>query len=199
MAVLSVILLLVILGESLADEGSGLETAFFVAGWLLWAVFAAEFVVRVVISPDAGLFLKRNWWQVGFLLLPFLRILRLVAAVRVLRAGRVLSGAVRSSRSSRRALGDRIMWLAALSIIVILAGSQLLFEFGDFDSYGDALRATAIAATVGEPLGQDDPWAALIEWALLVYSVVIFATMAGTVGAYLLERGRRSGAATLGP
>jgi voltage-gated potassium channel len=100
MSALGVLFVLVILGEQLAEPGSGLSTVLTVLGWVLWAVFAAEFVMRAVVAPDRGGFFRRNWWQVLFIVLPFLRVLRLVRAARLLRTGRVLSGAVRGSRSA---------------------------------------------------------------------------------------------------
>ena len=77
-------------------------------------------------------FRRRNWWQVILLVLPFLRILRLGRAARLLRTGRVLSSAVRSTRTARRVLGGRVAWLAARSAIVMLGSSQLLYGFSDF-------------------------------------------------------------------
>lgn len=192
MSALGVLFLLVVLGERLARPGSGLALALAVTGWLLWLVFAAEFAARMVVAPDRWRFLRRNWWQIAFLVLPFLRVLRLVRAVRLLRAGRVLSSAVRSSRSAQRALGDRVAWLAALTAIVVLASSQLLLEFGSYAGYGDALHAAALAAVIGEPLGRADAFARVLEVLLAVYSVAVFATLAGSLGAYFLES-RRSG------
>jgi len=191
MSALGVLFLLLVLGERLARPGSALGAVLTAAGWLLWLVFAAEFVARMVVAPSTSRFLRRNWWQLAFLVLPFLRVLRLIRTLRVLRAGRVLSSAIRSSRSAQRALGDRIGWLAAVSAIVVLAASQLLFEFGDYERYGDALHATALAAITGEPLGRPSTFARVLEVLLGAYSVGIFATLAGSFGAYFLEsRGR---------
>ena len=128
-----------------------------------------------------------------FLLLPFLRVLRLVRTVRLLRTGRVLSSAVRSSRSAQRAFGDPVAWLGAVWAITVLVSSQLLYEFGDHPRYGEALHACALAAVTGEPLGQPGGFAQVLEVLLAVFSVGIFATLAGTFGAYFLES-RRSAA-----
>ncbi|WP_199185548.1 hypothetical protein [Streptomyces carminius] len=187
MSVLGVLFLLVVLGERLARPDGALSTALTVAGWLLWTVFAAEFLVRVAVAPDTGAFLRRNWWQLFFLLLPFLRVLRLARSVRMLRTGRVLSSVVRSSRSARRVLGDRIGWLAAVSALTVLGSAELLYEFGVYPSLGEALHATALAAVTGEPLGRPDAFARVLEIVLAVYSVAVFATLAGSLGAYFLE------------
>lgn len=187
MAALGILFLLVVFGEQFAQPGSTLSLVLTWAGWALWAVFAAEFVARLVVAPDTARFLRRNWWQVVFLVLPFLRVLRLVRAVRVLRTGRVLSSAVRSSRSARQVLSGRVGWLAVVSAITVLGSSQLLYEFGDFLTYGQALHGAALAAITGEPLARPDPFSQVLEVLLAIFSVVVFATLAGTLGAYFLE------------
>lgn len=187
MSALGVLFLLVVLGEQLARQSSTLSTALTVTGWVLWVVFAAEFAARLVVAPEKGRFWRRNWWQLLFLLLPFLRVLRLVRAVRFLRTGRVLSSAVRSSRSARSVLGSRVGWLASVSAITVLGSSQLLYEFSDFEVYGDALHAAAMATVTGESLERPDGFARFLEVVLAVFSVVVFATLAGSLGAYFLE------------
>ena len=190
MSALSIVFVLVVIGESLATSGTTLAFGLTVAGWLIWLIFVAEFVARLVVAPKTVEFLKRNWWQVVFLVLPFLRIFRLIRTIRILRTGRVLSSAVRSSRSARRVLGSRVGWLAVVSAITALGSSQLLYEFEVFDRYGDALHAAALATITGEPLAQPDGFAKFLDVALAAYSVVVFATLAATLGAYFLERQR---------
>jgi voltage-gated potassium channel len=188
MSALSVVFVLVVIGESLATSGTSLSFGLAVAGWLIWLIFVAEFIARLVVAPKTIEFLKRNWWQVAFLVLPFLRILRLVRTIRILRTGRVLSSAVRTSRSAHRALGSRVGWLAVVSAITALGSSQLLYEFEVFDRYGDALHAAALATITGEPLAQPDGFAKVLDVVLASYSVVVFAALAATLGAYFLER-----------
>lgn len=75
-----------------------------------------------------------------------------------------------------------------ISAITILGSSQLLFEFEIYDHYGDALHAAALAAITGEPLARPDGFAKALEVGLAAFSVVVFATLAATLGAYFLER-----------
>lgn len=187
MSALGFLFLLVVLGEQLAQENSGLSVGLSVLSWTLWAVFLTEFVARHVVAPDKRRFWRRNWWQLLFLALPFLRFLRLLRAARFLRTGRVLSSAVRSSRSARNVLGGRVGWLAAVSAITVLGSSQLLYQYSGYEAYGDALHAAALATVTGEPLGRPDGFARILEVGLAVFSVVVFATLAGSLGAYFLE------------
>ncbi|MEX2291214.1 MAG: hypothetical protein WD794_12915 [Mycobacteriales bacterium] len=198
MSVLGVLFLLVVLGQTVSNSPA-VQQGFTLVGWALWVVFVAEFLLRLWLAPSRGRFLRRNWWQVLFLLLPMLRFLRALALVRVVRAGRVLrfvraggvvSSAVRSSRSAGRILTTRIGWVAALSAIVVLAGSQLLFTLGFYDAYADALHAAALATIAGQPLGLEQGLARLVEVALVIYSVAVFAALAGTLGAYFFDAQR---------
>lgn len=186
MGVLGLVFVLVVLGQSLARE-PWLVTALTVAGWLCWAVFVAEFVHRAVIARDKWRFWARNWWQVLFLLLPFLRFARALLFLRAARVGGVLSAAVRGSRSAGRLLTGRIGWLSAVTGVVVLASSQLLYVLGAYDTYGPALHDAALATVTGQPLATDAAFARLLEVALAVYSVAVFATLAGALGAYYLD------------
>lgn len=188
MSALAILFVLVVFAETLAEPRSTLSGFLTVTGWLLWAAFVAEFVGRAWIAPDTSAFFKKNWWQILFLVLPFLRIFRLIRVARVLRTGRVLSSAVRTTRSARRLLGSRVGWLAMVAAITILGSSQLLYEFDIYESYGEALHAAAMAAITGEPLAQPDGFSKALEVGLAAFSVVVFATLAATLGAYFLER-----------
>lgn len=183
-----VIFLLLVLAETVSDPSGAVGTVFEVTSWLLWLLFVGEFVLRLVIAPSATRYLRRNWWQVAFLAVPALRFLRALRVLRAARVGRVLSSAVRSSRTAGRKLSNRLASLGVVTAVVVLAGSQLLFELGDGRTYGEALHATALATVAGEPIGVDGAVLQVLELVLVAYSVVVFAALAGTVGAFLLER-----------
>jgi voltage-gated potassium channel len=190
MSALGLLFLLVVLAEPRAEPGSGLSGALSALSWLLWATFAVEYAARFTVADERRRFFRRTWWQLLFLALPFLRFLRLVQLVRVLRTSRVLSSAIRSTRSAGSLLSSRLGWLASLTAITILAVSQLLFEFGEVTPYGDALHATALAAIAGQPFGAEGGLAKVLEVGLAAFSVGVFATLAGSLGAYFLEARR---------
>lgn len=194
MTALGIIFLLVVLGDTLAEPGSTLSRVLTWVSWAIWAVFVVEFGARLTVAPSTTRFLKKNWWQVLLLLLPFLRFLRLLRLFRVARGGRVVSSAVRVGRSAGSKLASRVGWLAAVTAIVVLASSQLLYEFGGYEDYGRALHDAALGAISGTALRADTGFAAVLSVVLALYSVVVFATLAAGLGAYYLERGpERSG------
>jgi voltage-gated potassium channel len=187
MSALGLLFLLVVVGERIAAPESVTGTALRVVGWALWGAFVAEFAARLVVAGDRRAFLRRNGWQMVFLFLPFLRVLRLVHSVRLLRTGRVLSSTVRFSRSAGRVLTDRIAWLSVVSVILVLGSGELLYEFDRGDrSFGEMLYATAITVLSGEPVGVSTPFGRMLELVLALYSVVVVAAMAATFGAYFL-------------
>ncbi len=191
MGVLGLVFVLVVLGQSLARD-AWLVTTLAVLGWLFWAVFVAEFIFRALRASDQRRFWARNWWQVLFLVLPFLRFARALTLLRAARIGGVLSAAVRGSRSAGRLLSGRVGWLTAITGVVVLASSQLLYVLGAYESYGTALHDAALATVTGAPLAAAHGAARFLEVALAVYSVAVFATLAGVLGAYFLDHRRVS-------
>ncbi|MBV7701050.1 hypothetical protein [Streptomyces sp. TRM70350] len=191
MSALGLLFLLVVIGERMARPGTAMHTAMRVTGWLLWAVFVTEFIARLGLAEHRGKFLRRNWWQVIFLILPFLRVLRLMRSLRLLRTGRVLSSTVRSSRSAGRLFSDRVAWLGMITVIVVVAAGELLYEFDrPTDSFASTLHATALMAISGESAGATTAYGKLIEILLALYAVTVFASLAGAFGAYFM--GNRS-------
>lgn len=180
--------LVVVLADLFVSRATPAGRILEVTGWLLWGLFVIEFLARLMIAPSTTEFLRRNWWQIIFLVVPFLRFLRPFARLRVPRLGRVVSSAVRSSRTAARRLSGRLSWLSALTVIVVLAASQLAYEFGDYADYGAALHRAALATVTGLPFQQDDPVLQVLDVALGIYSVVVFAALAAMLGAFFVDR-----------
>jgi voltage-gated potassium channel len=196
MGVLGLVFLFLVLGQLLATDPA-LVLALSITGWAFWAVFVAEFLLRAYIAEFSAAFWKKNWWQVIFLLVPFLRFLRALQAVRLLRLARVarvggiLSAGIRGSRSAGRLLSSRIGWMAAVTAVVILATSQLLYATGEHAEYGDALFETAMATITGSGITPQTAFARVVQVVLAVYSIGVFATLAGSLGAFFLREDDR--------
>jgi voltage-gated potassium channel len=192
MGALGLIFLFVVLGQNLARD-AWLVTTLSGLGWLLWGVFVAEFALRAFRAQDNRRFWRRNWWQVLFLVVPFLRFARALTLLRAARVGGVVSAAVRGSRSAGRLLSGRVGWLVTVTGVVVLAASQLLYVLGAYDGYTDALHDTAMSTVTGAPLSAQGAPARFLEVALAVYSVAVFASLAGAFGAYFLQRPQPDG------
>lgn len=68
-----------------------------------------------------------------------------------------------------------------------MVSSQLLYVSGSYQRYGDALHQAAMSTVTGSELTAAGGFARLLEVLLAVYSVAVFATLAGAVGAFFLR------------
>ena len=71
--------------------------------------------------------------------------MKVARLTRLGRAGVILSAGVRGSRSAGRLLSSRIGTLVAVTIVVILAASQLLYAFETDIGYGIVLYETVLS------------------------------------------------------
>jgi voltage-gated potassium channel len=188
MGALGLLFVVLVLAQGGAKDGTALDRVLFIATWVLWAVFVVEYVLRAVIAPSTNRFLRRTWWQLLFLVLPFLAMVRALLVLRLARPTRVALAALRGSRSAAATLRSRAGWIAVVTAIVIFAAADALYQSGSFDTYGAALHAAAMGAISGEPTPTESVAAQLIDVALVLYAAVVFAALAGMLGAYFLER-----------
>lgn len=186
-ATLGLLFAVVVLAQGAAETGTRLHTFLLVLTWILWATFAAEYALRMVIAPSKANFLRRTWWQLLFLAVPFLTMLRALFILRVGRPVRVALAAVRGGRSARATLTSRAGWLGVLTAIVAFASADVLHSSDAVRPYGAALHAALLATITGEPFHSDLAIAQVLDVVLAIYSVVFFATLAGILGAFFLE------------
>jgi voltage-gated potassium channel len=186
MTVAGLVFLLVVVADAATEPGTPLSTFWSVLFWVLWASFVFEFVLRMVIAKSSWRFLRRNWWQIAFLAVPFLRFLRVMS--RSARFFRIASSSVRTSRTAANKLGHRLVWVGTMTVVVTLTGANLLYELGEVEPFADALHAATIATVAGEQVEGAEGWGRVVEFVMLLWSTVGFAALAGSAGAYFLER-----------
>lgn len=74
-----------------------------------------------------------------------------------------------------------------MTVVVILAASQLLYAVESHTDYGSALHEAALATITGSGVTTTDSFAKVLQVVLAVYSVAVFATLAGSLGAFFLR------------
>lgn len=165
-------------------------------GNVIWGVFVVEFVAKLAVSGRPLRFLRRRWPSVLFLVLPALRMFRVFRAVRALRAlpaARVIGSSYRAVGTARNLLQGRLAFLLAATGIAVFSSAQLLYlvERGrpeGVTALGDALWWAANLGIIGtlvfEPVTLVGRLLAIL---LGVYSVVVFASVAGALGAFFIE------------
>ena len=197
MAWLGVLFALLVGYELAVELGPGAQRALTIAGWVIWALFLAEFLAQLYVAPDRGRFLRGHWFQVLALVIPtlrFLRFLRLLRLGRALPAARVVTSSYRVAGTARRLLRSRLAYLGATTAVVVIALAELAFLFergageGVFGSFGDAVlwSVAVVVAQQGDPV----PATTGAHVAMLVgfaWGVLVFATIAGSLGAFFVD------------
>ncbi len=119
-----------------------------VIGWIVWAAFGLDLVVRLWLAEHRPTFLRENWLDVITLVLPFLRplrTLRVVVALDILgrRGGVFARGRAVASVVATVAMVGAVASLAVLDAERGKPGANI-------QSYGDAVRwAATTLTTVG--------------------------------------------------
>lgn len=200
MAWLGVVFALLVGFELAVDVSRSTSRALEWAGWTIWAIFVVEFGAKLWLAPKRLRFLRRHWFQAAALLVPTLRVLRFLRLLRLgraLPAARVVSASYRSVGTARRLFETRLGYLAATAVVVSLAVAELayLFERGHpespFQSFGDALlwAFAAVLALQGDPVPATLA-GRVVMLAAFLFGLVVVASLAGTVGAFLVEERR---------
>ena len=201
MAWLGVVFALLVGFQLAVEVRPPVGTALDVAGWLIWAVFVADFLAKFIVAPTKIRFLRGHWLQVLGLLLPTLRLfsfLRLVRLGRALPAARVLTTSYRSIGTARRLLRSRLAYLAGLATIATIALAELIYVLehrpgGTIPAFTDALiwAAGVVVGMQANPVPTSRP-GQLVMLAGFGVGLVVIATLAGSLGAFLLgDRGGR--------
>lgn len=172
----------------------------------IWVIFVVDFVVKLILAPRRGGFLRRNWATALSLALPAFRLLRiarllraarLARVVRGMRAAKLLGGMNRGLRTLRRVVKRRgAGYVGAATVVVLFLGAAGMLAFeregagpGTFDSYASALWWTAMLLT---SLGSDQwPQTAAGRWfalALAIYGFTVFGYLTATIASYFVDK-----------
>lgn len=165
----------------------------------IWAIFIIDFVARLIIAPDKRRYLRTNWLMLVLLLLPFLRPLRALGAVGVVRTLSLvflLTGLNRGMRVVESvARGRQLAYVAALSVLVMLTGAigVLYFERGMPDSpirtLGDALWwSAALLTTINNEKYVVSAEARTIAVLQGLFAISIFGFVTAAIASHFIDR-----------
>ena len=72
--------------------------------FVIWILFIAEFLIKLILAPRKLRFIRSNWITIIALIIPALRVFRIFYAIRILRSVRVITSTnvIRALTSSRR-------------------------------------------------------------------------------------------------
>jgi voltage-gated potassium channel len=130
------------------------------ANWILWSLFAVDYVVRFTLAPVKLTFVKQNVLDLAVVVLPLLAPLRVFSglrALRVLRTLTVISAIAKTQRTSKNIVNPQSVATTILVLFVVISvGAALEFQFergaagANIRSYGDSLWwAVSTVTSVG--------------------------------------------------
>lgn len=149
MAALAVLFLAVFATEVLAQGLSpGWHRALVITDYTIWAIFAVEFLIRLTLAFQRGRYVLRHLPDVAMLALPFLRALRVLRIVPLLRAlNRWVADTLR---------GKFVVYGTTSAVLLVFTGALAVLDAergqpgANINTFGTALWwATETICTVG--------------------------------------------------
>lgn len=192
---------LVVVVVQLLDSGSnpvleGIATA-------LWIVFIIDFLVRFAIAPGKRTFLKRNWLVLIALVVPALRVFRVLAvfraagAVRGLQLVRIVGTANRGMNALRKSLARRQFgYVGGMTLLVVTLGAAGMLYFepakevgGGFKSYGDSLWWTVmLLTTIGSQYWPQTNEGRILAVLMSIYGLAVFGYITAVLASFFVGR-----------
>ncbi len=180
-------------------------------GYVIWALFVADFLLEFALAPDKSSYLRGNWLTVLALAVPALRVLaafqflRLFRAARGLRLLRVVSSVNRGMRSLGRVMGRHgFGYVLSLTALVIVGGAAGIYAFERnalgtaVTDFGSALWWTAmVITTMGSDYFPRSPEGRLLCLLLATYGFAIFGYVTATIASVFVARDAESDAGEL--
>jgi voltage-gated potassium channel len=136
---------------------AGVAGTFATIDYLVWAVFVAEYLIKLYLAPSRWTFFRRHPIDLLVIAVPVLRPLRLLRLLRLVtfaRAGLTMSSALKRARNLLTHNGLHFVLLSVLAIIGVGAAAELALEQHapgtTIHNFGDALWwAIVTVTTVG--------------------------------------------------
>jgi voltage-gated potassium channel len=196
MLVLSALMLPVLIVPLVLPLHGSLASGFDAAGDLIWAVFVAEYLAKLVLAPDRGRFVRTHLLDLVIIAVPFLRPVRALRTLRLLRLAWLGSWAADAIRGVSQVLRHRHFHYALLSVAVLVfagAAAELALEQHapgtSIRNYGDALWwAMVTITTVG--YGDRVPVTGAGQGVAVVFMVAglaLFGLLTATITSYFAE------------
>ncbi len=198
MVVLSFIMLVLFLIELGGEVSSDWRRVINLAQWFIWLAFVLEFATKLAIAPNKAIFLRRNWLMALAVLLPVLRVFRVVNAARAVRsfgALRVITVGNRSIREVGSVLRRRhLAYVGTVVAIVTLLGAAGVYFLertapgGNIRSFGSALWwSVGIVTTVGTELYPVTAEGRILAGIEMLFGVSVFGYVAGSLASLFIH------------
>ena len=163
--VMAFIMIPLLVGPWLWDMPPRVESTFLVLDYFIWALFAIDLIIKLVIAPHRGQYLKKHWLEVLVVVVPFFRPLRIL---------RLFVFGTRAWVGMRRLVNRDFLLVYGIGLVIIAATIVTTVERGPdatITSFADAL------------------WWAIVTITTVGYGDEIPVTLAGRAVAFVLMLG----------
>lgn len=171
--------------------------------WMIWAAFAADFGVKLVVAPQRMLYVRRHWIEAAMVILPFLRPLRLARLIRLARIATVIGFNAEMVGDIARERGTKFVALVLLTAIVVGGTVTYLSERGvegsNITTVEDGIWwALVTMTTVG--YGDHYPTTGMgrgVAAVLMIFGIAALSVLTASVAALLVRGQERADEITL--
>jgi voltage-gated potassium channel len=202
------------LGLFIVELVWGLTPILEAIGTTIWIAFILDFIIKFILAPRKLSYIKHHWLIALSLLIPALRIFRMMRVIQPLQSIhgirgfqllRITIGTNRGMRLfgasvQRRGFG----YVVGLTVIVTLIGSAGMYAFergvpgGIITDYGIALWWTAmVMTTIGSDYFPKTAEGRILCFFLALYAVVVFGYLTATLATFFIDRDAESDEAEL--
>jgi voltage-gated potassium channel len=200
LTVLALLMIPLIVLPLVVDLSPGTESAFLAIDYLIWAVFATEYAIKLYLAPNRRRFVAHHIPDLIIVVVPMLRPLRVLRSVRLLRLLRLVRLAAFAAKGLHEARGilrhRGLNWVLLIVLILNLIAAAAVLEFergnpqANINSYPDALWwAVTTITTVGYgdrfPMSPAGRGVAVV---LMIAGIAMFGVITATIAAYFVEQ-----------
>jgi voltage-gated potassium channel len=170
---------------------------------VLWIVFILDFVARFTLAPGKRTFLKHNWLVLIALVVPALRVFRILAvfraagALRGIQLVRIVGTANRGMNALRHSLARRQFgYVGGMTLLVDTLGASGMLYFepakevgGGFKSYADALWWTVmLLTTIGSQYWPQTGEGRILAVLMSIYGLAVFGYITAVLASFFIGR-----------
>lgn len=194
---LSFIFIVLVVVEFAVDLTPAWSRRLQLAGYIIWAIFSIEFVVRLALADSKGRFLRSHWLAGLAVILPFFRIFRAARALRAarsLRLARLVTSTNRGMGALRRVAGaGGFVYVAGLTALVLVLSGAGIYSLernnpdSAIDSWGEGIwwAATTIA-TLGAEHYPVSPEGRVLGLLVMIFGLAVSGYITAALAVFLL-------------
>jgi voltage-gated potassium channel len=182
------------------DLPSGVETTFFALDWFIWIAFVLEYGIRLYLAPNKRYFVSHNIIDLLFVLVPFLRPLRVARSARAISLLRATRGTVillRAVDAVQDVIKRHKLGYTLLVAFVVVVGSGLLVAAIEESEPERNIRSIPDglwwAVTTITTVGYGDrfpitPIGRAIGAGVMIIGIGLFGLLAASLASFLVEK-----------